>query len=66
MLAADVLQCMFDKAEKLVKGTNSICPSPGTVNAKSVESKSGSRPHFVTVKAESKYPCDSDCDVEVL
>lgn len=52
---------MFEKAEKLVHGTNSICPSPGTVNAKLVESKSGSRPHFVTVKADSKYACDSDC-----
>ena len=49
-LASDVLQCMFDKAEKLVKGTNCICPSPGSVNAKLVESKSGSRPHFVTEK----------------
>ena len=61
LLAANVLQCMFDKAEKLVQGTNSICPSPGTVNVKLVESKSGSRPHFVTVKADNKYACDSDC-----
>ena len=60
-LASDVLQCMFDKAEKLVKGTNSICPSPGSVNAKLVESKSGSRPHFVTVNAQKRYLCDSDC-----
>ena len=34
MLAVNVLRCMFDKAEKLVQGTNSICPSPGTGNAK--------------------------------
>ena len=61
LLAKDVLQCMFSKAEKLVQGTNSICPSPGTINAKLVESKSGSRPHFVTVKANNKYSCDSDC-----
>ena len=61
LLAADVLQCMFDKAEKLVQGTNSVCPSPGTGNAKLVESKSGSQPHFVTVKADNKYACDSDC-----
>ena len=31
------------------------------MNAKLVESKSGSRPHFVTVKAKHKYSCDSDC-----
>ena len=61
LLAADVLQCMFNKAQKLVQGTNSICPSPGTVNAKLVESKSGSRPHFVTINAGNKYACDSDC-----
>ena len=42
-------------------GANSICPSPGSVNAKLVESKSGSRPHFVQVKAKHKYLCDSDC-----
>ena len=62
LLAADVLQCMFDKAEKLVvQGNNSICSSPDTGNAKLVESKSGSRPHFVTLKADNKYACDSDC-----
>ena len=61
MLSSDILQNMFMKAEKLVLGTNSICPSPGSVNAKLVESKSGTRPHFVTVKAKYKYTCDSDC-----
>ena len=61
MLSSDILQNMFMKAEKLVLGTNSICPSPGSLNAKLVESKSGSRPHFVTVKAKHKYACDSDC-----
>ena len=61
LLATDVLQCMFEKAKKLVHGTNSICPSPGTVNAELVESKSGSRLHFVKVKADSKYAYDSDC-----
>ena len=60
-LASDVLKCMFDKAEKLIKGTNCICPSPGSVNAKLVESKSGNRPHFVTVNAQKRYMCDSDC-----
>ena len=52
---------MFTKAEKLVLGANSSCPSPDSVNAKLVESKSGSCPHFVTVKAKHKYLCDSDC-----
>ena len=51
---------MFNEAEKLMKGSNLICPSPGSVNAKLVESKSGSRPHFVTVKPQSKYCCDSN------
>ena len=50
-VSADILQKMFAKAEKLVMGNNSICPSPGSVNAKLVESKSGNRPHFVMVKA---------------
>ena len=47
-------------------GNNSICPSPGSVNAKLVESKSGNRPHFVTVKAKHEViqvilnvPCSS-------
>ena len=61
MLSSDILQNMFMKAEKLVLGTNSICPSPGSLNAKLVESKSGSCPHFVTVKAKHKYACDCDC-----
>ena len=60
-ISTDILQNIFSKAEKLVLGTNSICPSPGSVNAKLVESKSGSRLHFVTVKAKHKYSCDSDC-----
>ena len=60
-ISTDILQNMFSKAEKLVLGTNSICPSPGSVNVKLVESKSGSRPHFVMVKAKHKYSCDSDC-----
>ena len=60
-LSGDILQCMFTKAERLVKGENSICSSPGSLTAKLVESKSGSRPHFVTVKSNNKYSCDSDC-----
>jgi len=60
-LSDDILRCMFNKAEKLVRGENSICSSPGSLTAKLVESKSGSRPHFVTVKANHKYCCDSDC-----
>ena len=60
-LASDVLKCMFDKAEKLANGTNCIRPPPGSVNAKLIESKSGSRPHFVTVNSQKRYMCDSDC-----
>ena len=60
-LSGDILVNMFIKAEKLVCGQNKICPAPGSVNAKLVESKSGQRPHFVVKKASSKYNCDSDC-----
>ena len=40
-LSSDILKNIFSKAEKLVCGQNTICPSPGSVNAKLVESKSG-------------------------
>ena len=60
-LSDDILKNMFSKAEKLVCGQNTICPSPGSVNAKLVESKSGQRPHFVMKKASFKYNCGSDC-----
>ena len=60
-LSGDILKNMFVKAEKLVCGQNKICPAPGSVNAKLVESKSGQRPHFVVRKSSSKYNCDSDC-----
>ena len=53
-LSSDILKNMFSEAEKLVCGQNSICPSPGSVNAKLVESKSGQRPHFVVKKTSSK------------
>ena len=52
-LSSDILKNMFSRAEKLVCGQNSICPSRGSVNAKLVESKSGQRP-------ESIFQ-DSDC-----
>ena len=52
--SSDILKNMFNKAEKLVCGQNTICPSPGSVNAKLVESKSGQRPHFVVKKVSSK------------
>ena len=52
---------MFGKSERIVCAQSSICPSPGSANAKLVESKSGQRPHFVVKKASSKYCCDSDC-----
>ena len=60
-LSDDILSNMFKKAEELVSSPNSICLSPGSVNAKLVESKSGQRPHFVVKKASNKYCCDSDC-----
>ena len=61
VLSPDILQSMFTKAENLILSKNSICPSPGSSNAKMVESKSGNRPHFVTVKGNCRYSCDSDC-----
>ncbi len=60
-LPVDIVSNMFAKAERLVCGTNSIVPAPGTATAKLVESKSGHRPHFVTRKGLNKYRCDSDC-----
>lgn len=60
-LSPDILQSMFAKAQNLLLSKNSICPSPGSSSAKMVESKSGNRPHFVTVKGNCKYSCDSDC-----
>ena len=58
--SGDILKNMFCKAEKLVCGQNAICPSPGSANAKLVESKPGQRPHFVVKKASSRYNCGSD------
>ena len=61
-LSNDILRSMFAKAERLVTdGSNSICPSPGSVNAKLVASNSGQRPHYVVKKSSHKYNCDSDC-----
>ena len=60
-LSNDILKDMFRKAEMLVSAPNSICPSPGSSNAKLVESKSGQRPHYVTKKGSYKYCCDIDC-----
>ena len=61
-LSNNILQSMFAKAERLVTdGSNSICPSPGSVNAKLVASNSGQRPHYVVKKSSHKYNCDSDC-----
>jgi len=32
-LSSDILQNIFRKAERLVLSPNSICPSPGSINA---------------------------------
>lgn len=61
-LSNDIIRNMFAKTERLVAvGSNSICPSPGSVNAKLVESSSGQRPYYVVKKSSNKYNCDSDC-----
>ena len=60
-LSTDILKNMFGKSERIVCAQSSICPSPGSANAKLVESKSGQQPHLVVKKASSKYCCDSDC-----
>ena len=56
-----ILYNIFSKAEKLVCSATSICQSPGSTDARLVESKSGQRPHFVVKTRNSKYNCDADC-----
>ncbi len=51
------------QAEKLVMGSDAICPTPGSVTGEVVASLSGNQLHFVTVKANHKYCCDSDCQM---
>ena len=60
-LSEDILYNIFSKAEKLVCSATSICQSPGSTDARLVESKSGQRPHFVVKTRNSKYNCDADC-----
>ena len=60
-LSQDILLNIFSKAEKLVRSTTSICQSPGSTDARLVESKSGQRPHFVMKTRNNRYNCDVDC-----
>lgn len=62
-LSCDILANMFIKAERLVSVSGNICLSPGSSTSKLVASKSGQRPHFVQRKTDTKYCCDSECQM---
>ena len=56
------VQGIWQKAEELLRNTNSISPAPDCDNkSKMVISRSGKRPHVVACMKQGKCMCDSDC-----
>ena len=60
-ISAELLECTWRKAEKLLNTTGSICKAPGMTNAMCVASDTGGRPHIVSRSKKGDLICDNEC-----
>ena len=60
-LSADMLTCMWEKAERLLNSYGNICSTPGMPDSFCVASEGGGKPHIVTRNKRGVIVCDEAC-----
>ena len=60
-ISAELLECTWRKAKKLLNTTGSICKAPGMTNAMCIASDTGDRPHIVSRNKKGDLMCDNEC-----
>ena len=60
-LSADMLTCMWEKAERILNTHGNICNTPGMPDSFCVASEGGGKPHIVTRNKKGVIVCDEAC-----
>lgn len=60
-LSADMLTCLWEKAERLLNTRGNICSTPGMSDSFCVASEGGGKPHIVTRNKRGVVVCDEAC-----